>query len=411
MTTFVTAPAPAVAHAVRRSRFDPMPPLPWKGHVWRLLVSAAVSFCLLVVVFADLPDPDGLSERLSALLVADVLLLGPAATGLLLLHRRYPLSVATATTLLSTVSIVAAAPALVCLLSVSTRRRAREIVPLAGLSVTAGIVFEGIYPEREPLPLWALVPAMVLLTLAVVAWGLFLGTRRELVDSWRLRALAADREQTLAAERAREAERARIAREMHDVLAHRLSLVSMHAGVLAFRADLGPQEVRSEARVIADAARQALDELRGVLGVLRDSDAGRPPQPTVADLDELVGQARTAGPVELESRLDGDPPAPLGRHVYRVVQEGLTNARKHAPGAPVTVRVTGRPGGDLAVEVLNPAGSAVVGPGPGAGSGLGLVGLTERASLAGGRITSGPTADGGFSLRVVLPWPTVDGDD
>ena len=416
MTMLPTAPAPVPADAARWPRADRMPPLGWKGHAWRIAVTTLLSFALLLVVFADLPDPDGLPDGLAALFLLDMSVLGPFAIGLLLLHRRYPLSVATATTLLSFVSAAAAVPALVCLLSVSTRRRAREIVPLAGLSVLAGVVFEGIYPEKNPIETWVFVPVMLVLTAAVVAWGLFLGTRRELVESWRLRADAADREQAVAAERAREAERTRIAREMHDVLAHRLSLVSMHAGVLAFRADLAPDQVRAEARVIAEASRQALDELRGVLGVLRDSDAGRPPQPSIADLADLVAQARTVGPVELENRLGEAPPAPLGRHVYRVVQEGLTNARKHAPGAPVTVRVDGRPGGDLVVEVRNPApatasAAAPVGAGRAAGSGLGLVGLTERASLAGGRIESGRTPDGGFALRVLLPWPTVDGDD
>ena len=409
MTTLLTAPAPPVATGGRPPRFDRMPPLRWQGHAWRVLVAGLAAFALALLLFAELPDPDRLSDGLSVLFLADVFLIGPLSLGLLLLHRRYPLSVATATTLLSFVSASAAAPALVCLLSVSTRRRPREIVPLAALSVLAGVVFDGIYPENDPLPLWALVPLMLALTAAVVAWGLFLGTRRELVDSWRLRALAADREQALAAERAREAERARIAREMHDVLAHRLSLVSMHAGVLAFRADLEPGQVREEAAVIRDAARQALDELRAVLGVLRDSDAGRAPQPTIDDLGDLVAQARSAGPVELDVRLDGEPPAPLGRHAYRVVQEGLTNARRHAPGAPVTVQVTGAAGTDLAVEVRN--GPAAALPDAPSGAGFGLVGLAERAALVGGSVSSGRMPDGGFSLRVSLPWAGVDSDD
>jgi signal transduction histidine kinase len=387
------------------------PPLTRWGHTWRILVAAVVGVASLLVVFAEMPDPDALSERLSLLLLVDVLVLGPLSLGLLLLHRRLPMTVALVTNVLGAVSGIAGAAGMVTVVSVATRRRWREIIPVAVVSVASGMVYDRLYPQRDPLPWWVVLPLLAVLVAGLVAWGLYLGTRRELVQSWRLRAEAADREQAVAAERAREAERSRIAREMHDVLAHRLSLVSMHAGVLAFRTDLGQDEVRTEARVIADASRQALDELRGVLGVLRDSDAGRPPQPTVADLDELVAQARTVGPVDLENRLEGEPPAPLGRHVYRVVQEGLTNARKHAPGARVTVRVGGRPGSDLVVEVRNPAPATVpVGAGPATGSGLGLVGLAERASLAGGRIESGRTADGGFALRVLLPWPTVDGD-
>lgn len=396
------------------------PPLTRWGHTWRVLVAAVAGAVSLLIVFAEMPDPDALSDRLSLLLVVDVLVLGPFSLGLLLLHRRYPMTVALVTNLLGAVSAVAGAVGMVTLVSVATRRRWREIAPVALVSVASGMVFDPLYPQRDPLPWWVVLALLCVLVAGFVAWGLYLGTRRELVESWRLRAEAADREQAVAAERAREAERTRIAREMHDVLAHRLSLVSMHAGVLAFRADLAPGEVRAEARVIADASRQALDELRGVLGVLRDSDTGRPPQPTVADLADLVEQARAAGPVDLQTRLDGEPPAPLGRHVYRVVQEGLTNARKHAPGAAVTVRVTGSPGSDVDVEVRNAASLAVaVGSGqiggqiggPAGGAGLGLVGLAERASLAGGRMESGRTADGGWSLRALLPWPATEDHD
>lgn len=389
------------------------PPLTRWGHTWRVLVAAFFGLVSLLVVFAGLPDPDALPEPLVVLLFADVLVLGPVSLGLLLLHRRFPLTVALVTNGLGAVSGIAGAVGLVTLVSIATRRRWREILPVAAVCVVGGTVFDRLYPQQDPLPWWAISAALVVLVAAFVAWGLYLGTRRELVESWRQRAEAAGREQAVAAERAREAERTRIAREMHDVLAHRLSLVSMHAGVLAFRADLAPDEVQAEAKVIADASRQALDELRGVLGVLRDSDAGRPPQPSVADLADLVAQARTLGPVELDERLEGTPAAPLGRHVYRVVQEGLTNARKHAPGTPVTVRVAGRPGGEIDVEVRNPASLAVpVGPSAGAtGSGLGLVGLAERASLAGGRIEHGRTPDGGFTLRVVLPWPSMGRDE
>lgn len=387
-----------------------MPALSWRGHLWRVAVATVLGLGSVTLLFAELPDPDHLPPRLAMLFLGDLVILGPASLVLLLLHRRFPLTVAVTTTLLSAVSAVAAVPALVCLASVATRRRPREIVPLAVLSAGAGAVFGTLYPEKDPLSWWAVLAGIAVIIAGVVAWGLYLGTRRELIESWRLRAEDSDRAQQVAAERARESERARIAREMHDVLAHRLSLVSMHAGVLAFRTDLPAEEARSEARVIQDTARQALEELRGVLGLLRQSDAGQPPQPTIADLDDLVSQARTAGPVGLESCLDAVPPAPLGRHVYRVVQEGLTNARRHAPGAAVTVRIAGAPGSHVEVEVQNarpPAGPRTP-PHPGAG--LGLIGLSERAALVGGTFEAAPTPQGGFALRARIPWPQKEGD-
>ncbi len=170
-----------------------------------------------------------------------------------------------------------------------------------------------------------------------IGWGLFVRARRELVRS--LRELA-DR----AGDEARAAERRRIAREMHDVLAHRLSLLSVHAGALEFRPDAPAEEVAEAAGVIRENARAALDELRGVIGVLRE-DGGEsltePPQPTLADLAALVEESRAAGMRVTASIELGDaaPPAAVGRTAYRIVQEGLTNARKHAPGAAVTLTV------------------------------------------------------------------------
>jgi signal transduction histidine kinase len=152
---------------------------------------------------------------------------------------------------------------------------------------------------------------------------------------------------------------------------------------------------------------QALDELREVIGVLRDDELadGSRPQPGLADLGGLIAESRDAGTaVDVVMRISRpeDLPAATGRTVYRVVQEGLTNARKHAPGQPVRLLLDGGQGDGLLVELSNLAGHE----GSLAGSGTGLIGLTERVRLAGGELDHAVSADGEFVLRARLPWPT-----
>jgi signal transduction histidine kinase len=162
--------------------------------------------------------------------------------------------------------------------------------------------------------------------------------------------------------------------------------------------------------VVRAGAHEALEELREVIGLLRDDPgAAEPdpdrPQPTLADLPRLLDETRDAGtPVRLEDRLGrsaAQVPDAVGRTVYRVVQEGLTNARKHAAGHPVTVLLAGRAGKRLLVVVINPLAGPAAAPVP--GSGTGLVGLRERVELAGGRLGT-RTGAGQFRLWVMLPW-------
>jgi signal transduction histidine kinase len=198
---------------------------------------------------------------------------------------------------------------------------------------------------------------------------------------------------------------------MHDVLAHRLSLLATYAGAIEYRPDAPPEQVARAAGVVRAGAHQALDELREVITVLReddgDGDGAERPQPGLADLPRLVEESRDAGArIQLDDRV-ADPaalPGAAGRTAYRVVQEGLTNARKHAPGEPVQVVIDGRPGGGLLIEIRNPvvnghAARPVIG-----GSGTGLIGLTERVRLAGGELDH-QAADGEFRLSARLPWP------
>jgi signal transduction histidine kinase len=211
---------------------------------------------------------------------------------------------------------------------------------------------------------------------------------------------------------ARDAERSRIAREMHDVLAHRISLVALHAGALLYRDDFSRAQTAETAQTIHANAQLALTELREVLGVLRAGHGAQDierPQPTLAELPALLADAREAGTdVRLEAAMPdhardlSQVPETLSRTAFRIVQEALTNARKHAPGQRVGVRLAGAPGAGLDLEVRNPAGVEVGLALPSAG--VGLVGLTERAELAGGALDYG-VLGGSFVVKARLPWP------
>lgn len=218
-----------------------------------------------------------------------------------------------------------------------------------------------------------------------------------------------ERENRLLAQHTLATERARLAREMHDVVAHKVSLISLQAGVLQVT-EPGARAVRETAGVIRGLSVDTLTELQHLVGVLR-ADGGNTgdlaPQPRLADLGRLVEES--ALPVELHlgdlgdlGDLAGPLPEAVERAAYRTVQEALTNVRKHAPGARAEVRV-GPAGGRLHVEVRNTAadGSAVA-PGLPAG-GNGLVGLRERAQLLGGSFTSAPLPGGGFLVRAEYP--------
>jgi signal transduction histidine kinase len=296
------------------------------------------------------------------------------------------------------VSVVFITAPFVAAFNAAIRARGRDLAIVAGLTIASNFTNPLLYRGTQSLGLEF--GAGLGLTAAALGWGLFVRARRELVRSLREQA---DR----AGDEARAAERRRIAREMHDVLAHRLSLLSVHAGALEFRPDAPAEEVAEAAGVIRESARAALDELRGVIGILRE-DAGetltQPPQPTLADLAALVEESRAAG-MRITAQIelgDAAPPAAVGRTAYRIVQEGLTNARKHAPGAAVTLTVRA-PDGDLQVEVRSLAPVAVPADSPLPGSGTGLIGLTERVTLAGGELEHGLDAEGAFVVRARLP--------
>ncbi|MBB5479338.1 sensor histidine kinase [Micromonospora parathelypteridis] len=377
--------------------------------------SIAFLVSLLWVLFATAdalsPDPSMSTPLPHDWMTGADALIGLVCCGLLWLRRRWPLGLVVATTPLTLFSLAAAIPLLIFYFTVVVHRRTAVAIAVTGAGLVTNMVFSWLRPDPN-MPYWATASWGVVLSFAVLAWGMFVRARRQLIVSLRERAERAESEQQLRVAQARHLERTRIAREMHDVLAHRISLLSLHAGALEFRPDAPADEVARAAGVIRGSAHAALQDLREVIGVLRaeddKSDAPEPPQPTLSDLPALIAESRSAGVrVNVSDTVarSGEVPAALGRAAYRIVQEGLTNARKHAAGAAVTVDVAGGPGNGLTVAIGNrwPVGPPPDGTLPGAGTGL--VGISERVTLAGGRLAYGRDDAGDFRLAAWLPWP------
>jgi signal transduction histidine kinase len=282
------------------------------------------------------------------------------------------------------------------------RRRPRWFGTLVG--GLALLVVARMLVVSEVSVLFAVVVAVLVVGMPFLL-GLWVATRRALVAQLREEAERLEREQLLQAERARAQERARIARELHDVVAHRVGLMVLHAGAL--EVSLADPAAAEQAGLVRRTGREALEELRQVLGVLREHDDAAPldPQPTLADLDRLAQQSRDAG-MPVTVAVEGEPrrlPATVERAAYRLVQEALTNVHKHARNASSEVAVGYGPD-CLEVAVRNAAPPG--GPHPGLalpGGGHGLVGLRERVTLLGGTFQAGPRLDGGFEVRASIP--------
>jgi signal transduction histidine kinase len=372
------------------------------------LVDSAV-FAFAVIAGAILFSNQARQAELTGWALALGSLVGLAACCALWVRRRWPVGVTLAILPIAVFTSFAAPAGLIAFYTVALRRRLATVlwvgaVGLAFLSI--GYALQE--PERPELrtSLWLSLLSIVLLHVAVAATGLYVRARRELLASLRERAERAEAAQREHAERVRLGERARIAREMHDVLAHRISLLSMHAGSLEFTPGASQEDIARAAGVIRTNAHAALEDLREVIGVLR-SEPGEEllerPLPTLADVPELVDEAREAG-MTVRSAIDtGNAPETVGRNAYRIVQEGLTNARKHACDTGVILSISGGPGEGLEIELRNPlALGRRNGDIPGAGAGL--IGLTERAELAGGRLEHGITSTNEYRLRAWLPW-------
>lgn len=378
-----------------RPGHHPPPPLSVWSVLWRYAVaSGTVLLALLVWVAAAIPGAATSGDPLYPSTGHFALDLGIAAVALVLMHfrRRRPLPVAVLLTLAGTVSVAASGAATVVVVSLSTRRRWTEILTVTGVHLVGSALYLARGWDGRLLPVLAPLTFQMLAFAMLVFVGLYIGARRDLLASLRERAETAEREQLMRVQQARVGERARIAREMHDVMAHRVSLVALHDDALAFREDLSAGQMREAAQVIQQNAYQALTELREVLGALRqDEDAADAPQPTLAAVDALLADARDLGQ-RIDAQVDidtGTIQERISRDAFRILQEALTNARKHAPGARVQVLMsldTTGPEPGLRILVSNPLAP---GQRPTPGAQVGLIGLRERVEMAAGTLDHG----------------------
>ncbi|CAM5677050.1 histidine kinase OS=Streptomyces antimycoticus OX=68175 GN=SANT12839_033030 PE=4 SV=1 [Streptomyces antimycoticus] len=273
---------------------DVAPPLGWWQQTWRLAAAAAAGVPFWLSIGVLVREQTG--ETSSWFLIGDPLVALGCLTALVW-RRRFPLAVALTVAIASTASALASGAAFLALVSISTHRRPVESGVVGLAFVTAAQFSGGLYPVQRTSDSWWLELTFLVLTAGIaVAVGMAIGARRVEVRSLRDRAESAEREQTARAAQARALERNRIAREMHDVLAHRISLVAMQAGVLDHRGHLTAEEHHVLVRGIADGSHQALEELRDVLGVLRpDPGPPGPPQPSLDPIPDLVADSRARG--------------------------------------------------------------------------------------------------------------------
>jgi signal transduction histidine kinase len=246
--------------------------------------------------------------------------------------------------------------------------------------------------------------------LGVAAWLLVLLAVAELIRMRGQRAAAAARSREDQLQRRTSEERVRIARDLHDVLAHNISVINVQANTALHLMDRQPERAREALTSIHDVSRQALAELRTVLGVLRAAGDGPPraPSPGLAHLGDLVSAVRSAG-LEVRLAVQGEPsqvPSDVDLAGYRIVQEALTNTSRHSASKTAEIVVTYRPDG-VAIQV-DDAGPARQRPeAVGLGTGNGITGMTERAEALGGTLSAGGRSDGGFRVRAWLPGPAA----
>jgi len=376
------------------------PELTFTGHAWRLAV------CLVfgLVIWSQAVEKEW-TEHQSIFWFE--IILGLVAFVLVVFRRRAPVLVAAVIACLSAFSGLASGPATLSAVSMATLRRPVPIIGIGVLNFACAMTYTLYAPFELQGPIWVSVVINLVVNTAMMGWGMYIGSRRELIWTLQQRASRAEAEQELRVAQGRGQERERIAREMHDVLAHRITQISMQAGALAFRDDLAADQLRDGLGQIQGKSNEAIHELRGVLGVLRDDITGElieGPQPTYSDIAALITESREHGVhVEFSDRVDRSlaaVPDAVGRALYRIIQEGLTNATKHAPGALVSIALSGSPERGIDVLIRNPLGFAA-GSAPGAG--LGLVGLAERAELRGGTLVHGREGSS-FVLRGSIPW-------
>ncbi|MFE5583399.1 sensor histidine kinase [Kitasatospora sp. NPDC056531] len=366
----------------------------------------------------------GARVDLSGAGTAAVALLGTLAGGSLVLRRRWP-AVPVLVTLVLMPGMLGVLLLVVSLYTLAETwewpSRRWRVVALSVLAFAEAVAVmmvsmltSGDSTVEQP-ALWVQVLIAVLvavgLTVPPVVTGLYVGARRRLIESLKDRAHGLETELDLLAEQAQERarrarleERTRIAREMHDVVAHRVSLMVVHAGALERIVVKDPEKAAQSAKLMGEVGRQALNELREILGVLRMDDERQPEPDSLAGLPRLVDQSRAAGMAVIltVSGSRQEFTAEAEQTAYRVVQEGLTNAHKHAGGAQVSVLLAYAPNG-VRVSVVNACPGGERGAAQLPSGGNGLVGMRERVVALGGTFSAGPEADGGFRVEAVLP--------
>ena len=370
------------------------------------------------------------STGVGAVWVAAGIFVAFGVSAMVIVRHRYPVAltvVATTFALAFPADAFAALVGLSCV--VATRPRRPAIMATAAVSVATVVavlrdfarpaefqLFTSQSPgiATQPLPWWFYaILATTALTFAVGA-GLYRRTSVRLGHVQEQSTRSAQTTAELRSELTRQEERDLIAREVHDTLAHRLSLVSLHSGALEMAAREHP-ELQAFAHEVQSNAHRSLEDLRGLIGVLRDpasrraDGSGVPATVTLEDLSELLTASRTAGSQMVATVMINDSAAasaPLTHAAYRVVQEALTNIHKHAPNAPIDVDLTASAAAGVRILVSNPV---VPGAGPVVpGAGAGIAGIHERARLLGGRSWIGPH-EGRFIVDVWLPWHRGDG--
>ncbi|MUL42943.1 two-component sensor histidine kinase [Streptomonospora sp. PA3] len=320
------------------------------------------------------------------------------------LSRPYPLAAAVLALVVAELMAPGAAFAVTVLCYLLGRRDAR-VWPAAAACAAGAVWLSAVVIAAPELALD--VPGMLITYVfsIVLPWmvGSYRRQRRNLDEAGWERARRLEREQRIAAEEARLRERSRIAQDMHDSLGHELSLIALRAGALELASDMAERH-RAAAGELRESATAATERLREIVGVLRESGQAAPTAPAGEGIAEVVERARRSGvDVVLERSGTWEGIAPMvDRAAYRVVQEGLTNATRHAPGAPVRIRLE-RPAGEVAVTVSN--GAPRWEPSRGrdaAGGGSGLIGLGERVRLAGGTLEAGERGEG-FAVTARFP--------
>jgi signal transduction histidine kinase len=334
-------------------------------------------------------------------------LLAAVSVAALLLRRRWPfaaLAIIVGAVIAASPNGATKLPVLVALYAIASTRPWRASAIVVAILVAASLLDALV--DGSPVGVGDEIGFVVQAT-AVVAVGLYVAARRASIDALRERAERLDRERELLADRAVAEERVRIAQELHDVVAHNVSLIVVKAQALG--ATVPDDRVAEATDGIADLGRQAMTEMHRTLKLLRTTDddaAQRSPQPGLANLDMLLDQARAAG-LDVRLAVEGEPrelSQSLDLSAFRIVQEALTNVLKHAGQARANVTVGYRTQA-LELSVVD-SGNGTPTPARGltAAGGHGLVGMRERAAMFGGTLSARPRADRGFEVNAVLPY-------